>query len=211
MPPDANSGTAQAVRSTTADDSPNETPDGSRWSAIQSSETPDGSRRSAYLPSVATQGVLGKSPQEFNDLFARESGACEPIKASLGRWEEARSKGKGGEQADAMIQSLEQELGEHKRRLTFAVQEYVEQIKLLEAILQRDRARLAQADEAMQQIEALKKESLSTVTELRERELQQQEARFALQRSESLLKLYRQAGEGFVPSSDESESTSDAK
>ena len=106
-----------------------------------------------------------------------------------------------------MIQSLQQELGKHKRKLTFAVQEYLEQINLLEAVLQRDRARLAQADEAMQQIEALRKESLSTVTEVRERELQQQEARVALQRSESLLKLYRQAGEGFVPSSDESATT----
>lgn len=194
--PDANSGTAQALRSTTADDSPN--------------ETPDGLRRTANQPSVPTQGVLGKTPQEFNDLFAKETGICKSEEARLANWEAARDEGKGGELADREIQSIQEGLREHKRKIAFAVDEYLEQIQLLEAVLQRDRARLAQADEAMQQIEALRKESLSTVTGVRERELQQQEARVALQRSESLLKLYRQAGEGFVPSSDVEMSINDS-
>lgn len=161
--------------------------------------TPEpGSDRRVSQPAVSKDNILLKTPEELHELLTARAKQIEQLQENTRRWEKRRSEGRDPEDVDDAIASQQKQLKVYRRKQVLAEQELLQQIKLLEAVLQRDQNRLAVAEEALQAAERLHRNGYIATSELRSAQLQRQEVQVAVQRAESLLKLYQQAGEGLM-------------
>jgi hypothetical protein len=142
-------------------------------------------------PSVPTPGILGKSPAELHELLTERARSVEQIQESIRRWEQKRTDGHDVKETESAMASLRKQLEEYNRKFALAQRELIEQIQLLKAERQRDQDRLHSIEEALLKAEISDQFLLTAENAI-------QDLKLSVQRTESLLKLYQQAGEGLV-------------
>lgn len=154
-------------------------------------------------PSPDSKLLLGKSPEEMHELLLQHSKQISQIKESIQRWENKRDEESDAENARNSMEQLKGQLVEYQRKQALAHAEYEEQLKYLESVLILQQTALSVAENNVQFAQRLQQKGYVSAGEIEREKIKLQDATVAVQRTESLLKLYRQAGTGLIPEAEQ--------
>lgn len=197
--PATNSPLAQPVSQTPSTRQPATSPDSPTASDIIPPDATSHTTESPADDRLPTDLILGRSPEDLHELLARLAESMRQLQAHAQRYETQIAQGQDVEDAQASLVTIHRQLDEYSRKQNLAWQQYRQQIAVLRAAVNRDKIRLAQAENSCREIEALIEKGSLPADVQQEYNLQKETASLALTRSQALHDIYQQVGEGLAP------------